>query len=512
MNRIYVYLATFLHKSNANRTIMSQPEFDVTEFDLENPPRPETPPVRSGFLIVLCVLGLLASLVYGGPYIAWRIGNAYEAGRASAALGALKSIPEDSADFNKVSALFRLAQQAVAPAVANIRALTASQGADGLMKNGSEVGSGVVIDAKNGYIVTNNHVIKDAERVFVRIGQSGDIPARILGTDPKTDLAVLKVGSQLATEAVWGDSDKLDIGDWVLAIGSPFALERTVTAGIISAKNRTNLGIVGDNSFEDFLQTDAPINPGNSGGPLINLKGEVIGINTAIFSDNGGNQGIGLAIPARLAKRIAGQIIKDGKVTRGFFGIQIQSMNESMAREFGLTDGKGALVALVMPGSPAAAAGLRSGDVITRLGGEPVTDSGKLRIQIASLEVGVKVAVDYLREGKPESITVTVGQLADASAIPLDALGFSLLDQKTDPGKADSPTVLIIDQVTPGGPVANSGIRPGMRVLSVGRTPVNNRKEFNEAAARFNPTQGIPIRVQTPDGMVLTAILSMGGR
>jgi serine protease Do len=424
----------------------------------------------------------------------------------------LKSIPDDSQDFNKVSALFRLAQQAVAPAVANIRALTASQGADGLLKNGSEVGSGVVIDAKNGYIVTNNHVIKDAQQVFVRIGKSGDIPARILGTDPKTDLAVLKVGSQLSTEAVWGDSDKLDIGDWVLAIGSPFALERTVTAGIISAKNRTNLGIVGDNSFEDFLQTDAPINPGNSGGPLINLKGEVIGINTAIFSDNGGNQGIGLAIPARLAKRIAGQIIKDGKVTRGFFGIQIQSMNETMAREFGVTDGKGALVALVLPGSPAASAGLRSGDVITRLGGETVTDSGKLRIQIASLEVGAKVGVDYLREGKPESITVTVGELADASAIPLDALGFSLLDQKTDPAKADSPTVLIIDQVTPGGPVANSGIRPGMRVLSVGRTPVNNRKEFNEAAARFNPTQGIPIRVQAPDGMVLTAILTMGGR
>jgi serine protease Do len=245
---------------------------------------------------------------------------------------------------------------------------------------------------------------------------------------------------------------------------------------------------------------------------LINLKGEVIGINTAIFSDNGGNQGIGLAIPARLAKRIAGQIIKDGKVTRGFFGIQIQSMNETMAREFGVTDGKGALVALVLPGSPAASAGLRSGDVITRLGGETVTDSGKLRIQIASLEVGAKVGVDYLREGKPESITVTVGELADASAIPLDALGFSLLDQKTDPAKADSPTVLIIDQVTPGGPVANSGIRPGMRVLSVGRTPVNNRKEFNEAAARFNPTQGIPIRVQAPDGMVLTAILTMGGR
>ncbi|MCY2934296.1 MAG: trypsin-like peptidase domain-containing protein [Planctomycetota bacterium] len=492
---------------------MSQPEFEFSESELENPPRPQTPPVRGGFLIVLAVLGLLASLVYGGPYIAWRIGNAYESGRATAALGALKSLSDDSADFNKVSALFRLAQQAVAPAVANIRSITATQDADGLNKvNGTGLGSGVVIDAKNGYIVTNHHVIRDAERVFVRIGQSGDIPARILGTDPKTDLAVLKVGSQLTYEAAWGDSDKLDIGDWVLAIGSPFALERTVTAGIISAKNRTNLGIVGDNSFEDFLQTDAPINPGNSGGPLINLNGEVIGINTAIFSENGGNQGIGLAIPARLAKRIASQIIKDGKVIRGFFGIQIQSMNEATAREFGSTDGKGALVAMVMPGSPAASAGLKSGDVITKLGGESVTDSGKLRIQIASLEVGAKVAVEYLRDGKPDALTVTVGELADASIVPMDALGFTLIDQKADPADPKIPNILVIKDVTPSGPVANAGIRPGMRVLAVGRRPVNNRQEFQEAVARLNPTQGIPIRVQTRDGMILTVVLTLGGK
>lgn len=492
---------------------MSEQDYLSSLETFEEPPRPETPPVRGGFLVVLAVVAFLASLVYGGPYIAWRIGNAYEAGRANAAIAALKELPAETGELNRVSTLFRLAQHAAAPAVANIRSITMVESGDGMSRpGGTEFGSGVVIDAKNGYIVTNHHVVKNAERVFVRIGQSGDIPARVMGEDPKTDLAVLKVGSQLAAQAAWGDSDKLDIGDWVLAIGSPFALERTVTAGIISAKNRTNLGLVADGGFEDFLQTDAPINPGNSGGPLINLKGEIIGINTAIFSENGGNQGIGLAIPSRLARRIAEQIIKDGKVTRGFFGVQLQSLNEAMAREFGVADGRGALVAMVLPGSPAAKAGLQSGDVITSLGGEKVTDSGKLRIQIASLEVGAQVGVEYLREGKPANATVQVGELADGSQVSLEALGFSLRDQKVDPAKADSPTVLLIDQVDPRGPAAMAGIRPGMRVVGVGRKPVTNKREFNEATARFNPLQGIPVRLQLPDGQVITAVLSLGGR
>lgn len=493
---------------------MSQPEPTLEIEDFEEPPRPETPPVRSGFLVVLAVLAFLASLVYGGPYIAWRIGNAYEAGRATAAIEALKALPADDAGgMNRISALFRLAQQAVAPAVANIRAVTETDNPDGFRRpNGMGMGSGVVVDAKNGYIVTNYHVVKDAVRVFVRIGQSGEIPARVMGEDPKTDLAVLKVGSQLAAQAAWGDSDKLDIGDWVLAIGSPFALERTVTAGIISAKNRTNLRLVGDGSFEDFLQTDAPINPGNSGGPLVNLKGEVIGINTAIFTENGGNQGIGLAIPARMARRIAEQIIKDGRVTRGFFGIQIQSLSEAIAKEFGLVSNNGALVAMVLPGSPAEKAGLQSGDVITKLNNEDVTDSAKLRIQIAALEVGASVPVNYLREGKAASTVVVVGELDDGPAVPMEALGFSLRDQKTDPGRDDSPTVLIIDQVARNSPAAAAGVRPGLRVLGVGRTAVSNRKEFDKAAARFNPTTGIPVRVQAPDGKELTVILSLGGR
>lgn len=478
---------------------------------LDEPPRPTTPPVRSGFLIVLFIMAAMAGLVYGGPYVAWRIGNAYEAGRSKAALDALKSLPDDGGELSKVSILFRLAQQAAAPAVANIRAISAAVGPGGMVQpNGAGLGSGVVIDAKNGYIVTNHHVIKEADLVFIRIGQSGEIPARIVGTDPKTDLAVLKVGAQLTAEAHWGDSDKIDIGDWVLAIGSPFALERTVTAGIISAKNRTNLGIVDYDAFEDFIQTDAPINPGNSGGPLVNLKGEIIGINTAIFTDSGGNQGIGLAIPARLAKRVVEQIIKDGKVTRGFFGIKIQSMTDGIARELGIPDGSGALVSLVIPGSPAERGGLKSGDIITKLNGEAINDSAKLRLQIAALEVGSVVDVNYVRDGKPASCSITVGELGPSSLLPLDALGISLRDQKVDSDKKDSPTALMIDDVIPGSPAANAGLVPGLQIVGVGRMSVNSIEEFSSVAARFNPNQGIPIRLRSPDGMVVSIILKLG--
>lgn len=490
---------------------MNQSTQDELSHILDEPPRPETPPVRSGFVIVLLVLAAMAGLVYGGPYVAWRIGNAYEAGRSQAAIDALKSLPDNGGELSKVSILFRMAQQAVAPAVANIRSVSASVGANGMMQpNGAGLGSGVVIDSANGYIVTNHHVIRDADMVFIRIGQSGEIPARIIGTDPKTDLAVLKVGAQLNAQASWGDSDKIDIGDWVLAIGSPFALERTVTAGIISAKNRTNLGIVDYDAFEDFIQTDAPINPGNSGGPLINLKGEIIGINTAIFSENGGNQGIGLAIPARLARRIVDQIIKDGKVTRGFFGIKIQSMTESIAKEFGIPEGTGALVSLVLPNSPAEKGGLKSGDVITKLNGETIVDSARLRVQIASLEVGSVVEVNYVRDGMPGKCSVTVGELGPAALIPMEALGFSLRDQKIDPAQDDSPTALIIDAVIPGSPSANAGLRPGMQVISVGRTRVSSTQEFATVAARFNPNQGIPIGVMSPDGSLVSIILKLG--
>ena len=484
---------------------------DLTEEELqalaEEPPRPTTPPVRGGFLVVLTILAAMAGVVYGGPYILWRIGYAYESGRAQAAIEALKTVPVD--DFSRASALFRIAQQAVAPAVANIRTISTGQGLGEGMNSlqNAGMGSGVVIDAKNGYIVTNHHVIKTADLVFVRIGSSGEIPARIVGADPKTDLAVLKVGSKLTAEAHWGDSEKTEIGDWVLAIGSPFALERTVTAGIISAKNRTNLGLVEGNSFEDFLQTDAPINPGNSGGPLVNLKGEVIGINTAIFSENGGNQGIGLSIPAHLAQRIVSQIIKDGKVTRGFFGIRLQSLSEALAKEFGVLDGKGALVSSVVPGSPAAQGGLLSGDVITKLDGKPVEDSAKLRVQISALEVGRSVEVEYLRDSKSAVAKVTVGDLGSEMPLPLEVLGFSVRDVKTDPGRGDSPTILLIDQVDRRSPAEMAGLRPGMRVIAVGPERINNREDFNLAAMKYDAINGIPLTLGGPTGERVTVVV-----
>jgi serine protease Do len=493
---------------------MSQIDEILPENTFEEPPRPNTPPVRSGFLIVLFVLVCLAALVYGGPIVAWRIGHSYESGRAAAAMATLKSIKSEEGELNKVSALFRLAQQAVSPAVANIRAVGDDQSPDGLVRpNAAGMGSGVVIDAANGYVVTNHHVVRDSKRVFVRIGRSGELPARIVGADPKTDLAVLQVKTKFGMQAEWGDSESMDIGDWVLAIGSPFALESTVTAGIISAKNRNNLGIVGDGAFEDFLQTDAPINPGNSGGPLVNLQGQVVGINTAIFSENGGNQGIGLSIPSRLAKRIVEQLIKDGKVTRGFFGIQIQSLDEAMARDFGVADGKGALVALVLPGSPAAAAGLKSGDVITKLGDLSVTDSAKLRVQIASLDVGSTVAVEYVREGKPQKTSVTVGDLSVASVVPLQEMGLEVIERPIDPNRPDSPMIVLVDKVARNSPAAMSGLREGMAIVQIFRTPVRSLAEFHETIAQFNAMQGIPLGVKTPEGndMVILLRAAAGG-
>ncbi|MBX6316070.1 MAG: trypsin-like peptidase domain-containing protein, partial [Isosphaeraceae bacterium] len=296
------------------------------------PPRPTTPAVRRGFLVVLGFLGMLTLLVYGIPYVAERTGYAYEAGRSRAAADALKRL-DAAGIIDKSSALFRMAVVKVAPAVVNIRNWRYAPGAEGrglpfgggggllgrgLIPVGS--GSGVVIDKRHGYIVTNHHVVKDADELIVRMGRGSEYRAKLVGADPKTDLAVLKVDAQLPADAPWADSDKADIGDWVLAIGSPFLLDQTVTAGIISATGRNNLPILERDTYQDFIQTDAAVNPGNSGGPLINLRGEIVGINTAIFSPiqtesgEGGNVGIGLAISSNMAKRIVEQLIQNGRV------------------------------------------------------------------------------------------------------------------------------------------------------------------------------------------------------
>ncbi len=260
------------------------------------------------------------------------------------------------------------------------------------------LGSGVIIDS-DGTILTNNHVIEGADRIQVQLHDDREFEAEVLGADPPSDLAIirLKNAGGFFTAMPLGNSDQLRIGEWVLAVGSPYGLSQTVTTGIISAKGRHNTGI---NSYENFLQTDAAINPGNSGGALLNLRGELVGINTAIFSQSGGYQGIGFAIPINMAKKISADLIRDGKVTRGWLGVSIQSLNSEQALTLGLKDRRGAFVGGVLPGGPAEKAGIRRGDVILLVGQSPIQDPNDLLNYIALQPPGTSVDVKLNRGGK----------------------------------------------------------------------------------------------------------------
>ncbi len=269
---------------------------------------------------------------------------------------------------------------------------------DGQPRREEGLGSGVIIDS-DGTILTNNHVIDGADRVRVQLYDDREFDARVLGADPPSDLAVIRVKDAKGSFAMMrlGDSDKLRVGEWVIAVGSPYGLTQTVTAGIISAKGRHNTGI---NSYENFLQTDAAINPGNSGGALLNLRGELVGINTAIFSRSGGYQGIGFAIPIEMARKISADLIREGAVTRGWLGVSIQPLNPERADALGIPDHKGALVGGIVPGSPADRAGLQRGDVITRIDHRPIRDPSDLLNYVALQLPGAWVEVGVNRSGK----------------------------------------------------------------------------------------------------------------
>ena len=368
-------------------------------------------------------------------------------------------------------------------------------------------GSGFIIDKEHGYIVTNNHVLRGADRIRVRLSQGTEVAARLVGADPKTDLAVLQIKADLKVAAQWGESDKLDTGDWVLAIGSPFLLDRTVTAGIISATGRNNLPIPNSDSdtYQDFLQTDAAINPGNSGGPLIDLGGKVIGINTAIFTTpQGGGEGIGLAIPSDLARPIVAGIIKNGRPVRGYLGVMIQGLTPALAEQFKAPTARGALIALVQPESPADKAGLTTGDVIVKIAEKDVSDPTTLRNQVARQEIGARVPVSFYRGGKLRTVTVTI----DEQPRPPDVepLGFRLF--QLPPGRAGNEIgTLIIDQVIAGSPADRAGLRPGMSVVGVGKTPVRTRAEYDAAVAKFPVAGGVPLRIESPDHEIRDVIV-----
>ncbi|WP_152613715.1 S1C family serine protease, partial [Inquilinus limosus] len=265
-------------------------------------------------------------------------------------------------------------------------------------------GSGFIIDPA-GYIVTNNHVVKDADEITVTLNDGTVLPAKVIGTDPKTDLALIKVKAGKPLTAVeWGDSDAAQVGDWVMAVGNPYGLGGTVTAGIVSARARD----INANPLEDFLQIDAAINPGNSGGPSFDAGGKVIGINSEIYSPSGGSVGIGFAIPSNLAKSVIAQLREHGSVRRGWLGVQIQAVTPEMAEALGLGTAKGALVAEVQKGSPALKAGLRQGDVILSFAGKPVAQSKDLPRLVAEAPSGTTVPVQVLRDGKPKDLSVGI--------------------------------------------------------------------------------------------------------
>ena len=338
--------------------------FNPQDYGFDDPPpRPATPPVRRGFLLVLFVLSLAALAVYGSIYVAERIGYAWEAGRARADMEALAQLDEAGSSIERRPCFAWRRRPFRRPSSTSNRFGRGEEATDfracrsggNRMTPGvqsSELGSGVIIDKAKGYVVTNNHVVKDAEQIMVRLGPGDDVRARVVGADPKSDLAVLQIKADLKVQAEWGDSDKLDIGEWVLAIGSPLGFDHSVTAGIVSATERNGLRLA---EYESFIQTDAAINPGNSGGPLVNLAGKVVGINTAIITQSGGYEGIGLAIPSSLARRVVESLIKNGKVVRGYLGVMLdrRPLDTKLAKKLNLPSNRGALVAGVQPGSPA---------------------------------------------------------------------------------------------------------------------------------------------------------------
>ena len=356
-------------------------------------------------------------------------------------------------------------------------------------------GSGFII-SRDGYIMTNNHVVSGADRVTVRLLDGRQFQAKIVGTDPHSDVAVIKIDGDDLPVLPLGDSDSLEVGEWVLAIGNPFGLSHTLTAGVVSAKGRSRVGIT---DYEDFIQTDAAINPGNSGGPLVNLDGKAVGMNTAIFSRSGGYMGIGFAIPINMAKGIADQLIKHGSVTRGYLGVLIQDLTPDLARSFGLKDQKGVLVAQVTEGSPAEKAGLKQGDIIIEFGGKPVKEVTSFRNRVALIPPGTEEKITVLRDGEKKTLTITVGKLPEgggqtaSAAHSLEKLGLTVKTLTKDLAEQlgyQGETGVVVTRVREGSLAALAGIKPGALIQEVNRKRVRNVEEFKEAL-RKTPESGM---------------------
>jgi serine protease Do len=477
------------------------------------------------------VLIIASAVVLGVAFHSQLLSNAayaVESAKADVAMGNLRAAQDLSKAFEEVAA-------AIEPSVVNISSIkrirpAMQQNGDlqispnspllqffgedffkrfmipRMPKEGYEqrgLGTGVVV-SKDGYVLTNNHVIEGADEVMVTLSNDRQFKAKVVGADPKTDLAVLKIDATGLYPAKLGNSDDLKIGEWVVAAGQPFGLTHTVTAGIVSAEGRARLGVA---DYEDFIQTDAAINPGNSGGPLVNLKGEVIGINTAIFSRSGGSMGIGFAIPSNMAETVMESLIKHGKVVRGFLGVSIQNLTEGLAKSFGHQGTKGVLVGDVTPDSPADKGGLKQGDIITSYNGKPVENVHQLRSAVAETAPGTEVPLTVFRENKSRTLTVKVGELQGGlasvrgnGALSSDKLGLTVNNLTPDMAKelGVPPTRgVVVTKVSPFGLAARAGIQANDVILAVQKQPVSNVSEFNEALNKQDIKKGIRLTVQT---------------
>ena len=351
------------------------------------------------------------------------------------------------------------------------------------------LGSGVIVDAERGLVLTNNHVIANAVEITVTLRDGRQLQAEVVGTDPATDVAVIKMPAESLTDIESADSDALRVGDFVVAIGNPFGLGQTVTSGIVSALGRRGLGIEG---YEDFIQTDASINPGNSGGALVNLRGELVGINTAIFSQSGGNIGIGFAIPINMAMQITEQLLEKGKVQRGFVGIQAQNLSPDLAEAFGLKNQQGAIVNSVLPDSPASAAGLQAGDIIIAIDDEKVKNAGDVRNHIGLLPVGQKVTFEVLRDGRARTIVVEVTPRQDTAdnvgSINPRLEGVTLGDIENEHPHYGKVSGVIVTGLERTSLAARSGLRVGDIITSVNHKPVKSMKSFLKVVDRNKGT------------------------
>ncbi|MHB8909827.1 MAG: DegQ family serine endoprotease [Syntrophales bacterium] len=370
------------------------------------------------------------------------------------------------------------------------------------------VGSGFIMN-KEGYILTNNHVVEDADQIKVKLAGGKEFDGKVVGRDPKTDLALIKIAGDSDLQPLkLGNSDDLKVGNWVVAVGSPFGLEQTVTAGIVSAKGR----VIGSGPYDNFIQTDASINPGNSGGPLINLQGEVVGINTAIIASG---QGIGFAIPINMAKEIAPQLQKKGHVTRGLLGVNIQDVTPELAKSLGLKESKGALVSQVVPGGPADKAGFEQGDVIVNFDGRTVGDSKDLPRIVASTPVGKTVTVKLIRDGKEVERQAKVGEMeeentTEAAKSPVHpSLGVTV--QNLTPQIArelglKKSAGVVVTGVEPGSPAAEAMIQVGDVIQAVNRKPVKTVDDFVKIVEKAKDGGSLLLLVQRGGNSLFAAV------